>query len=235
MERMDKQNTSQLLRIILLFGSIGLLIGLVYFVDRLELTPYLLGKMVFILVVIPMIVPLVIFLIRYALLYQPKSFGTTQNTVNISGKSIRAVNLPIGEGSQSFEDRSQSLDVDRSTNYKNDQIDHQLGFGKSRKEVTNNQIETTATNFLKKTGRYGFIRNDETIINALLYRIQYEYGQGITRERLLDSLSMSHKYMTKDNELINIQEWEADKNDWQHIHNGDTELVGTNARPKQKG
>lgn len=100
--------------------------------------------------------------------------------------------------------------------------------------ITNNQIEKVATNYLKKTGRYGFHKSDDTFINALLYQISYEYGQNLSRERLLDCLTTNNKYRTQDNMVVNIAEWEADNRDWKHIHNGEIEKVGTRARPKKK-
>lgn len=246
---MDRDNIARLLRIILLFGIALIGSGLVAYVHSLELTEKFFWKLMFFIVFLPTVA-----IYGYRCALQSPTLGSLsqesrKSTVNINSKQIKQLNVPIGESS--FEEKvtndnrsivapRERVELRERWEPKPEMSLAQVGvesttqIGNQKGSLTNNQIEKTVTGFLKKTNRYGFHKTDDTVINAILYQITYEYGQKVTRERLLDCLTVNHKYQTIDNMLVNIAEYEADKRDWKHIHNGEIEKVGTNARVKKQ-
>lgn len=205
---MDKDNTARLLRIILLFGSALITVGIVAYVDYLNMTKELFWKLVFIVMVLPLTVPLVIFAFRFALLYQSDRFKPVQNTVNIARKQIKQLNIPIGDSS--FEEKvsndNRSINDNRSVN-----ISTQTG--SIAKDITNQTIENIVTQYFKDEGWYALHPNNSTLISAIRMKILEKTGVNVTKNRLLECLTSSHNYQTLGDEIVNKAEYEANKKD----------------------
>lgn len=189
-----------------------LCIGILYAIQSTVIDSHLVLKLIFVLFIMPGLVSVSTLLLKFSFTFN------FQNQRNI----------------QDFEEEIEEEIEGENENVVVEEENEKIQSEKSGQNITNNQIEKTVTAYLKKMGRYGFSRSEESFISAILYQINYEYGKNITRDRLFDCLSNNSKYTYREGMYMNINEKEQDDRDWKHLHNDEPEKVGTSARPKMK-